>query len=88
MVVISPQIQAAEMRRREFVAQGIQEQWVDQMLAPSAPPHATGPASARASLAQAVLRTIREARHRLARPAAAPFGATTNDARMLKLGVR
>jgi hypothetical protein len=41
MVVISPQIQAAEMRRREFVVQGIQEQRVVHVLRASSPRHSS-----------------------------------------------
>lgn len=35
MLVPSPQMQAAELRRQEFVAQGIYEQWVEQVLGPA-----------------------------------------------------
>jgi hypothetical protein len=50
MIVTSPQILATEMRRREFVAQGIHEQWVAQMLGPTATSRLTIPALAPVSL--------------------------------------
>jgi hypothetical protein len=88
MVVISPQIQAAEMRRREAVVQSLYEQWVDEMLAPTALLHPMGPAQARASLSRALCRSIRDARHRLTRLAVLPSRASSNEARMLEGGVR
>jgi hypothetical protein len=43
MFVPVPQMQAAEMRRREFVAQGLHEQWIDQVLATSRAVHTVQP---------------------------------------------
>jgi hypothetical protein len=76
MVVISPQAQAAEMRRREFVAQGIHEQWVDQVLVTGSP-RDTG-LSPRSSLVISLQIAACSTRSLLTSLATGALGLTTN----------
>jgi hypothetical protein len=86
LVVISPQIQAAEQRRQEFVTQGIAEQRVEQMLGSATPGWRSVPPLERPSLPLTLRRpdhTARSFRSLLTRMAMIALGATPHEAAAL-----
>ena len=80
LVVISPQIQAAEQRRREFVTQGIAEQRVEQMLGSATPGWRSVPPLERPSLPLTLRHPVHAARSLLTRMAMIALGATPHEA--------